>query len=112
MGQCLAYPRFDARMQDGFQLVTGSLVREYTFPQAATIQFAFSGEHAGSESRDHFGKAGRTRRDDFPGDDIGVDDGDAPLGEHVGHGALAAADATGQAHDQHVSARPSSGRPW
>ena len=37
------------------------------------------------------------RLDEFPGDQIGVDDGDAKRGELIGHCGLAAGDSTGQA---------------
>jgi len=71
-------------------------VGEYPFAHAAAVEAAARVEHVPAECRDHLRQCRSPGLDDLPGDDVGIDDGHAELGEQPGHRGLAARDAAGQ----------------
>ena len=94
-------------MQDGFQALLRRGIGEDDGAHRGAVERAVGRHHAVAEAgadRRHRGAAGRGQ---FMGDGVGVDHRDAVRGEQVGNGALAAADAAGEAdHPGHDGQSP------
>ena len=94
----------DQRMQDGLEQRARRGVVEYALAQPRAVERAIGKEVARSECFEDSRVARLARGGDRMRDGVGVGDIGAQRGERIGHGRLAAADATREPDDQrHLS---------
>ena len=87
----------DERVEQGFQPTPLVGIPEYPFAQFGPVQRPALLQDAGTETSRDFAKGRLPGIDHAAGSNVGVGDVDAKTAETVRHGALAAADPTGDA---------------
>ena len=92
--------RADARVQNGFEFPARLVVGENELAHRGAVEPAFCVEHALAEQFPYLGERRLARFDDLPGDEVGVDHGNAEFREHLADCRLAAGDTAGQADPQ------------
>ncbi len=97
----------DARVEDGLEARgSGGRIGEHDGAQALAVDGAGRVEDLWPGGR-HVGVGGAAGGDDLAGQLVGVDDGDAAGGEHVGHGRLPGSYSPGEAeHSRRLAGRP------
>ena len=99
----------DGRMRDGVQIGECVGVRKDDRGHRASVQRAVRRHDAVAESLHHLHEDGTRRRLLSAHDGIGVDEHCTPTDEALGHRALAAADAAGEADGDHQAASDPAG---
>jgi hypothetical protein len=83
-------------VQDRLEPPAGGGVGEDDLAQAAAVEAAVGAEHARAEGGHDLGERRLPGLDDLPGDEVGVDDGDAERGKELRDRGLATRDASGE----------------
>ncbi len=86
----------NAGMQDCLEFAPRVIVRKYERAHCGPVEVARRFDHMVAETRPDLIERRLTGRNDLAGDDIGVDNGDAEIGEHAGDRGFPAGNATGQ----------------
>lgn len=79
-------PGPDPRMQDRLQVLPRCRIAEYETGQRGSVQTSVGPQHLGPEAIGDRGQTRRTRFDNLPGEDIGIDDDGPEIGPMISHG--------------------------
>lgn len=90
----------DPRMENSLESLAIIFVGEHDLAHGGTIEIAGGIDHALAEARLNLVKCRLPRRDDLAGDNVGIDNRSAEVGEQVSDKGLAAGDTAGQADTQ------------
>jgi hypothetical protein len=80
-----------------FEIMARSLILENYAAHRRSVQMSGWSDHFVSKADAYIAQSRLSRRDYLAGDNIGIDNRNAEIGEHVSHKGLAAGNATGQA---------------
>ncbi len=93
----------DARVQDRFQALLCLRLPEHDRSQAAAFEVAVAGQDRWTELGDDLRQRRAARRDEFAGDEIGVDDRCTCCGESSRNRRLPRGNAAGQSDDEAIA---------
>ena len=83
-------------MEDGFELPPRIVVGKDAAAHSGTIKRAVCIQHIGTKRCNQRRQGCATRRRQLVGENVGIHHVDSALGKRIGHGTLAAADASGE----------------
>jgi hypothetical protein len=92
----------DAGMDDGVEAIQFCAIVENDSAQFGAVDAAIAAENALAEFLDDICESRLTGLDEFMGEGVGIEDGEAEFAQHGGNGAFAAGDSTGEAESEHV----------
>jgi hypothetical protein len=91
----------DARMDDGVEAVETGAIVENDGAEFCAVNAPIRGEDGGTKFAEDFVVGGLAGFDEFVGEGVGIENGEAEFAKHSGYGAFAAGDAAGKAKSAH-----------
>jgi hypothetical protein len=91
----------DAGMDDGVEAVEAGAIVENDDAEFCAVNAAIRGEDGGTKFAEDFVVGGLAGFDEFVGEGVGIENGEAEFAEHGGYSAFAAGDASGKAESEH-----------